>query len=225
MLSVEIDGGVELRDSMRRFTPDLAANMEKEIDDALYPIVRRARGFVPAVAPLSRWEKASRNKTGRFPWYNAMEIRQGIESSTDGTKPNRKGFAYAAAIYNRTAAGSILETAGRKNPNGRKQSPWGNYYGDKGQVLGQKRSFNKKQSMSNNPNAGRQFIAAMPPLYKSERIKGQSGRRSKKFDGRLIFRAWGEDQGRSNAAVLIAIDKTVKQFKSRMGYVRTRKAA
>ena len=69
--------------------------------------------------------------------------------------------------------------------------------------------------MSNNPNAGRQFIAAMPPLYKSERIKGQSGRRTKKFDGRLIFRAWGEDQGRANSAVLTAIDKSVRAFHAR----------
>lgn len=215
MLSVEIDGGVELRDSMRRFTPDLAANLDKEMNDALYPIVRRARGFVPATAPLSRWEKASRNKTGNFPWYNAMEIRKGIDFTTEGTAPNKRGFSYAASIYNNTAAGSIYETAGRRNPNGRKQSPFTNYYGKEGEVLGQKRSFNKRQSMSNNPNAGRQFIAAMPPLYKSERVKGQSGRRSKKFDGRLIFRAWGEDQGRANSAVLTAIDKSVRAFHAR----------
>ena len=74
MASVEIDGGVELRKAMKKFAPDLAANLEKEMNDALYPIVRRARGFVPATAPLSRWEIYSREKKGRFPWYNAMEI-------------------------------------------------------------------------------------------------------------------------------------------------------
>lgn len=225
MPSVEIDGGVELRKAMKKFAPDLAANLEKEMNDALYPIVRRARGFVPSAAPLSRWEKASQRKTGKFPWYNAMEIRQGIRHITEGSEPNRKGFAYAAQIVNETAAGSIYETAGRRNPNGRKQSPFTNYYGKQGEVLGQKRSFNKRQSMSNNPNASRQFIAAMPPLYKTDRVKGQSGRRNKKMDGRLIFRAWGEDQGRANAAVLTSIDKAVRQFKNRMGYVRTRKAA
>ena len=211
MASVEIDGGVELRKAMKKFAPDLAANLEKEMNDALYPIARKARGFVPATAPLSRWEIYSREKKGRFPWYNAMEIRQGIKHITEGSEPNRKGFAYAAQIVNTTAAGSIYETAGRKNPNGRKPAP--------------KNNTSKRYSQSANPNAGRQFISALPPLYKTDRVKGQSGRRNRKMDGRLIFRAWGEDQGRANAAVLTSIDKAVRQFKNRMGYVRTRKAA
>jgi hypothetical protein len=224
MPSVEIDGAVELREAMRKFAPDLADNLEKEMNKALFPIVAKARGFVPAVAPLSKWDLYSRQRKGSFPWYDAIEIKNGINFSTEGTSPNRKGFAYAATIYNASPAGSIYETAGRKNPNGRKQSPRVNYYDKSGNVLGQKRSFNKRLSMSDNPNAGRQFISAMPPLYKVNRMKGQSGRLSRKMNGRLIFRAWGEDQGRAAGAINTALDGSIRQFKNRMGYVRTKKA-
>ncbi len=49
----------------------------------------------------------------------------------------------------------------------------------------------------------------MPELYIAQRQAGQRGRSSRKMNGRLIFRAWGEDQGRTNAAVVKAIEKSV----------------
>ena len=214
MPSTELDGAVELQWALGQFAPDLANQLEKEIDRALRPIVHKARGFVPSTAPLSMWETYSRQRKGRFPWFNAMEIKNGIYHTTEASKPNRRGFSYAASILNTTAAGSIYETAGRANKNGRKQSPRSNYYDKSGNLLGQKRSFNKRLSMSDNPNAGKQFIDAMPPLYKVNRMKGQSGRASRKMNGRLIYRAWGEDLGRTNNAVLTAIDTTLKNFKA-----------
>lgn len=220
MLSVEIDGAVELRDAMARFTPDLAKNLDEDMRAALRPIVRKARGFVPANAPLTQWNIYSNEQKGRFPWFNSLEIRRGIFETTETPKANRKGFSYAASIINSTAGGGIYETAGRRNPNGRKQAPMANVYTDAGtsnaRFSGKRiRSGTKNQSRSNNPNAGKQFIDAMPPLYKSERVKGQSGRRTKRFDGRLIFRAWGEDQGRANNAILTALDSSIKKFHAR----------
>lgn len=219
MLSVEIDGAVELRDAMTRFTPDLAKNLDEDMRAALRPIVRKARGFVPAQAPLTNWNIYSQEQKGRFPWFNSLEIRRGIVETTETPAANRKGFSYAASILNTTAGGAIYETAGRKNPNGRKQNPIVAYAVKTGPYTqtfgGYRRDTNKKLSSSNNPNAGKQFINAMPPLYKSGRVKGQSGRRTKRFDGRLIFRAWGEDQGRANNAVLTALDSSIKQFHTR----------
>lgn len=219
MLSVELDGAVELRSAMWRFTPDLAQNLDNEIQSALYPIVRKARGFVPSQAPLSGWESASRDKRGRFPWFNGMEVRQGIYSTTESPKANKKGFTYAASIVNSTAAGSIYETAGRKNKNGRKQAPMMKKYTDAGTPNARWqgewiRSGTKNQSRSNNPNAGKQFIAAMPPLVKADTLK-RAGRPSRKSTGRLIFKAWAQDQGRTNGAVLTAIDKTIQEFHAR----------
>ena len=221
MLSVELDGAVELRDAMTRFTPDLANNMDNEIRDALTPIVRKARGFVPTQAPLKNWNIYSRERKGKFPWFNSLEIRAGIFYTTESPARNKRGFSYAASIVNSTPAGSIVETAGRKNPNGRKQNPIVPYAVKTGaysqEFGGYRRDTNKKLSSSPNPNAGRQFISALGPLYKVARQKGQSGRVSKKFNGRLIFRAWGQDQGRANGAVLTSIDKTIRAFHARTG--------
>ena len=203
MLSAELDGAVELRTAMRKFTPDLANNLEAYMAHALRPIVSKARGDVPSEAPLSRWALYSREKKGKFPFYNSAEIKAGIDSSTEPTKPNRKGFAYAAEVVNSTVTGSIIETAGRKNPYGRKQA--------------QKGDTSRKYSQSANPNAGRQFINALQPLYKvkSKNRKGASGRR--KMNGRLIFKAWGEDQGKILGNISGVIDRTIQEFHRRTG--------
>lgn len=231
MPSVEIDGAVELREAMRKFTPDLAHNLETFMLNALNPIVRKARGFAPVDAPLTQWGIYSAKRIGRFPWYNAIEVRSGIYATTNPSIPNRRGFSYAASIVNTTAAGSIYETAGRKNPNGRKQAPMVNIYDNAGTPRAtfsgkRERQSGKRYSQSDNPNAGKQFIDALGPLYKVSRMKGQSGKLSRKMNGRLIYRAWGEDQGRVNGAILSTIDKTLKDFNNRTAYrFKTQKAA
>lgn len=207
MLSAELDGAVELRTAMRKFTPDLANNLEAYMAHALRPIISKARAEVPSEAPLSKWALYSREKKGKFPFYNSAEIKAGIEASTEPTKPNRKGFAYAAEVVNSTAVGSIIETAGRKSgPDGRKQQPKG-------------MTKNKKYSQSANPNAGKQFIDALEPIFKaqSKTRKGASGRR--KMNGRLIFKAWGEDQGKILGNIFYVIDRTIQEFHKRTGNV------
>ena len=78
------------------------------------------------------------------------------------------------------------------------------------------RSGSKGESMSNNPNAGRQFIEAMnktsPIVNAYKRAEGQAGRASRKMKGRAIFRAWAEDGGKTNAAVIAAIEKSKVKF-------------
>jgi hypothetical protein len=57
-------------------------------------------------------------------------------------------------------------------------------------------------SKSNNPGAGAHFISRMGPLYGDQRQQR----------GRMIFRAWAEDQGKAQAAVIRAIENTVAAF-------------
>jgi hypothetical protein len=57
-------------------------------------------------------------------------------------------------------------------------------------------------SKSNNPGAGAHFVSRMGPLYGSKREER----------GRMIFRAWAEDQGKAQAAVIKAIENTVNAF-------------
>jgi hypothetical protein len=81
------------------------------------------------------------------------------------------------------------------------------------------RSGSKNESVSNNPNAGQQFIDAMsrtsPIVNAYQRQTGQAGRASRKMKGRAIFRAWAEDQGKANAAVIKAIEKSKIEFEKR----------
>jgi hypothetical protein len=74
--------------------------------------------------------------------------------------------------------------------------------------------------MSNNPRAGQQFIEAMnrtsPIVNAYQRQEGQAGRASRKMKGRAIFRAWKEDQGKANAAVVKAIENSKVEFEKRM---------
>jgi hypothetical protein len=47
--------------------------------------------------------------------YDASEARRGIGYKLTPTKPNRQGWVQSVSIHNKTAAGAIVETAGRKS--------------------------------------------------------------------------------------------------------------
>ncbi len=78
--------------------------------------------------------------------------------------------------------------------------------------------MDKTVNKSANPNAGRQFINALPPLVDSQQ-SNSAGRRTRKTKGRLLFRAWANDQGKTTAAVVKAIqaanEKDVKKSNAR----------
>jgi len=202
---VQVQGINELRSALRHFAPDMEKNLNKEVRATLQPIVKEAKGYVRTPA-LSHWVfkgKASgiRRETsvfrkGRFPLFNASAVRAGIVAVLTPTKRNRNGFVTAYSIQNRSAAGAIMETAGRKNPNGQ---PW------------KKNSASHKYSHSNNPGAGKHFIDSMGGEF-----KGQGKQR-----GRLIYRAWDENQGRALGQIMKAIDATIIQFGQRIDANKT----
>jgi hypothetical protein len=126
-----------------------------------------------------------------------------------------------ARIVNASVSGAIYETAGRKNPQGRPQAPLAQVVAPTHRNFGKTiRSGSKGQSLSNNPYAGQQFIDAMnntsPIVNAYERKTGQAGRASQKMKGRAIFRAWAEDRGQANAAVVKAIENSKVKFEHRM---------
>jgi hypothetical protein len=150
---------------------------------------------------LRRW--AARPFTeARFPFFNARTITRGIVYSTGVSKRNKNGFTSMARIINKSAAGAIYETAGRKNPSGQ---PW----------VGRKGSGSSKGvSRSVNPNAGATFIANLDPLVSS--LKGR---------GRLIYRAWAQNRGVAEGAAMKAIDKATSEFYARNRTQKFRRAA
>ena len=168
-MPVSVKGAIEFRKAMKKYTPDLAKATQKELATLLKPISAKARGFIPAEAPLSGWGKAPIN--GRFPYYNAKAAKGGVGYKTTPSKPNREGFRSLARIQNASASGAIYETAGRKNPGGN-------------------------------------FSPRLPG-----KLVG-----NKKMAGRGIFRAWSEDNGKTNAAVIKALVSAKDKFNSAVGY-------
>ena len=211
-MPTEVTGALELRKALKKIEPALAKETEKEIRNLLKVIAVKAKGFVPSDAPLSGWGKAVGVWENRV--FSSSDIKRGIGYSTAPSKPNKRGFRSIATIFNKSAAGSIYETAGRlSGSEGRAWAPLVDVYKDAGTPFArkagyQKRSSDKTKSQSANPHAGRQFIDALPPLVDSQQSSA-AGRRTRKTKGRLLFRAWAEDQGKTNAAVPKAIEKSM----------------
>jgi len=223
-MPVEVKGGIALRKALKKFAPDLAKETQKEIAGFLKPVTQRAKGFIPSQAPLSGWGKSSVN--GRFPEWSSSKAKRGIGYKTTPSKPNRKGFRSLSRIQNASAAGAIYETAGRVNYNGREQAKMREvviptYRRDTG--AGEYRyttSTNKKYGKSNNPEAGSIFVQAMNQYGRIVDANDQvgRGRRSRKMKGRAIFRAWHEDGGKANAAIIKAIETSRDKFNKAVGY-------
>jgi len=200
-MPTEVSGALELRKALNKIEPALAKESEKEIRALLKVVTKRAKGYVPSEAPLSGWGNARGIWENRV--FSTTDIRRGIGYSTAPSRPNKRGFRSLASIFNKSAAGSIYETAGRKNPQGQPTQA---------STRGRFSSYvdtSNKVNRSANPNAGRQFIDALPPLVDSQQSSA-AGRRTRKTKGRLIFRAWAEDQGKTNAAVIKAIEKSMQ---------------
>jgi hypothetical protein len=167
-MPAQVVGGIALRKALRKFTPDLAKDTQKEMAILLKPIAAKARGFIPASAPLSGWGKTA--PTARWYW-DGLAAKKGVGYKTTPSKANRSGFRSLARIQNASMSGAIYETAGRKNPGG---------------------NF-------------------------SPRLPGQLVGNSK-MAGRAIFRAWSEDNGKTNAAVIKAIESAQDKFNAAVGY-------
>lgn len=216
-MPASVKGGIELRKALRKFTPDLAKDTQKQLGLLLRPVTAKARGFIPSTAPLSGWGKPS--VTGRFPEWSSSAAKRGIGYKTTPSKPNRQGWRSLARIVNASAAGAIYETAGRVNADGREQAKTRDVFipstGER-----YKTSTNKNYGRSNNPEAGSIFIQAINQYgdIVDARTLGSKGRPSRKFKGRAIFRAWKEDGGKTQAYVLKAIEASRDKFYAAVGY-------
>jgi hypothetical protein len=214
-MPASVKGAVELRKALREFTPDLAKETQKELGAILKPITTRAKGFIPSTAPLSGWANSNQKGAWGNRVWSSSEAKRGIGYKTTPSKPNRSGFRSLVRIQNASVSGAIYETAGRKNPQGRPQAPLAKIVAPSNPNFGKTiRSGSKGQSLSNNPNAGQQFIDAMGGQITNAYVRkeGAVGRSSQKMKGRAIFRAFAEDQGKATAAVIKAIENSKINF-------------
>lgn len=200
-MPAKIEGLINFRKALRQIAPDLAHQMDNDVKKILYPIVKDARDLVPTQVPgLSQWMSAKKDTSSRvgaarkFPLYNSRQVKSGIVSSAVVGKPNGNGFSAVYTIRNNSAAGAIMETSGRKNASGQ---PW----------VGRKNLGDRNSSHSRNPGAGLHFINSMPG-----KMVGNG-----KMRGRLIYRAWYENDRNTIAQINISIEKTLEIFGNRLG--------
>jgi hypothetical protein len=171
-MPASVKGAVALRKSLRAFAPDLAKETQKEMAGALKPITKTAKGYFPDDGQvLSGW-LARENSQARFPSYNARLVKAGVGYKTSPSKPNRRGFRSLARLFNKTAAGAIYETMGRKTPTSR-------------------------------------FVQNQNSKYGSS-MKGDG-----KMQGRALFRAYEENNGKARDAVLKAIQSAANKLNAR----------
>jgi hypothetical protein len=136
----------------------------------------------------------------------------------------KNGFKVSNYVYNVSRAGSIYETAGRLNPQGRAPFQMTPSKGASGTYS--KRSPSSKafeEYKSNNPFASQQFIGDLEPVTSQPKLKDVRGG-GRKTKGRLIYKAWAQDSPKVYEAILKAIDDTTIDF-TKMTYIKKKKAA
>lgn len=212
-MPVKLSGAPKLRLAMKRFPTELDKETQKGLRRVLASVTGKAKGYLPSNNQmLSGWTgAASSEDTAQyraFPKYDQGKAIRGIKTKTTSSKPTRNGWASLVSIENASAAGAIYETAGRKSPNGQphQETTRGKYssYID----------TSNKVSKSLNKNAGKQFIDRLNQTgeLKNSREQGLVGRATRKLTGRVIFRAWAEDQGKANAAVVKAVEAATNKL-------------
>ena len=201
--------------------PDLSKETQKEMANALRPLVKRAKGFIPADSQLlSGWVKGTASidtiKYRAFPTFSSSDAKRGLGYRVTPSKPNKSGFVSLARIQQSNAAGAIYETAGRLNPDGRKQGPVVDRYLNG--VFDKTTSTGKNYSKSLNPNAGQQFMESINSTGQlvNARPKGLKGRPTRKQTGRAMFRAYAENNGVALTAIMKAIENAKTKFEEKM---------
>jgi hypothetical protein len=188
---VEVKGLIEVTKAMRKLAPDMDKELSKTVRSILKPVVATARSYAtPTIAGLSGWTFAGRGK----------KISAGNSSFRVGTFPKynasevRSGIKYSSAKSrpNRSGFTALYRIVNNSRA--------GAIY----ETAGRANFSGSPRSRSSNPNAGYHFNLA---LNNNSPLKGTG-----KMEGRLIYRAWFEDNERTTKAVVKAVDGTLARF-------------
>jgi hypothetical protein len=188
-MPVEVKGVVEARKILRKLAPDTLKGYNAEIAAPLKDITKVARNMTPdSITGLANFtypgyeRKASIEGKRAFPSFVPNVVRRGLTYSLAKSRANRTGWVSLVSMLNKSAAGAIIETAGRKNP------------------------YGSTQSRSNNPRAGGQFISKLNDEIGTLEQTGQTA----KTQGRLMGAALVENKGKAQTAVLKVLERVTK---------------
>jgi hypothetical protein len=211
-MPVEVKGVIELRKALNKYAPDLAKELTKEITNSLKVIQKDARGFVPNTAPgnLYNWNENSRGRkiTNKTSMFRTL-------STATGTRlfPLYDASTIKKGIVYRTGYGKPNSKGFRSLFRVKNSSAVGAIY----EKAGRLNPTGSRESKSNNPNAGARFVQ-QGPLYGS-RKNGQDMR------GRVLYRAWEQDEGKQLVAIFKAIDTARDKLNKRATVSSVRESA
>lgn len=115
-MPVKLQGATALRKALAAVEPTLAKETSKEIASFLKPVTKQARGYMPSNEQImSGWVVGKQKGEWERVAYDAAIAKRGITYKATPSRPNRNGFSALASIFNKSAAGAIYETAGRKS--------------------------------------------------------------------------------------------------------------
>ena len=226
-MPVEVVGVNDVLNGLKFIDENMRTKIRAAIDPLMRGVALKSKGFVKGNNNvLSGWVKpiSSEITYKPFPKYDASVVRSGIGYNPGENKTMKNGFKVSNYVYNVSRAGSIYETAGRLNPQGRAPFQMTPSKGASGTYSTRSpRSKAFEEYKSNNPFASQQFIGDLEPVTSQPKIKGaRSGGRKTK--GRLIYKAWAQDSGKVYEAIIKAIDYTATDF-TKMTYIKNKKAA
>jgi hypothetical protein len=188
-MPVVVNGVREFLKAIDEIDEDMYKNVRASLKQPMLKTSAKAKQYLPSNQNvLSGWLKQAEPQEGQrrpFPAYDQATARAGIKYKLGPNKRNRKGYSVYNYVSNESAPGAIYETAGRKTDGA--------------------------QGASLNPNAGAQFIAALPQVADAT-MAGTVGRRGRKNKGRVIYKAWKEEQGDAYKDIQKAIDKAIFEY-------------
>lgn len=191
----QIEGLDNALRALRKISPDLYKEMNKEIEPTLIHMRDQARSFLPEhISGLSNWsdrenKKSRTSRTRAFPQYDSSIARKGIAYSRAKQKATSNGWVGMYALLNKSAAGAIVETAGRLS------------------------GFSPSKRSESNNKTNNHFSTAIDSNV-GQMIQYGTGQKTK---GRIIFRAAYEDNGKAKAAIAHAVETTLAKLQGQMG--------
>jgi hypothetical protein len=184
-MPVNVTGVKQLQKALREVDPTLNITMRKYIKNQMIPVRNKAQGYLPKNEEvLSGWTKLA-GIIGPMKYRSFPKYDESVA---------RKGIVYREGKNTRNNRGfsAIFYVANITAP--------GAIY----ETAGRKHPSGDPKSQSLNPGAGKQFIDGAGGQMN---MKGFGKQR-----GRVIYRAWAEENGRVIPAVVKAIDYTATKF-------------
>jgi hypothetical protein len=183
---VNIAGYDETLAALEQFDKRLYKNMNKEIEIVMLRIRNKAISFIPANSELlSNWTSGSKSKKTIFyrPFPSYDENKTAAGIVYKEGDNSQRGKNFKVSHYvANTSAGGAIYETA-----GRKSGLSGNKY-----------------TKSLNPDASQQFMEQ----FKKDSLVGSP----RKQRGRLIYRAWAEDEGKAQTSILKIIENAIVQF-------------